>query len=387
MTRLERDRPDSLSVPEMLRIMDVATALRQDRELVEEQLNVEALKERLKERMLAASKVTGESVTPEEVDAAIKQYYASLYTFREPKLTFPVALAHLWVRRVMIGWIGGATLVSAAMLWTLYLSPNARLSTRGKTHRLAEKLAVEVAGHVESVRSTAKGGPLAPEVARLAAEAEAYRKKDDPNGLESVRQALNGVESRLREVDKLSGEIADLAETIPALARDVKVAPEVARLAAEAEVYRNKDDAQGLGSIRDALANLKSRLDEEYSVTAVVQNTVSGRNKSTIDRDFPDKGGKKLSGHYLFVQARKADGTVLPRQIYDNELYKDKEVTVWAERIPDEVFERLKKDKLADGILNETAFAVKRRGMLDEEITMPGADGKPIARLGRITEW
>src|ERR1700683_4449609 len=123
MTGLDRNRASALSVPEMLRIMDVATALRQDRELVEEQLNVEALKERLKERMLAASKVTGEAVTAEEVDAAIKQDYASLHTFHEPKLSFPVAMAHLWVRRIMIGWLGGATLVSVSLLWSLYLSP------------------------------------------------------------------------------------------------------------------------------------------------------------------------------------------------------------------------------------------------------------------------
>ena len=41
MTRLDAAVPTRSASPEMLRIMDVATALRQDRELVEEQLNVE----------------------------------------------------------------------------------------------------------------------------------------------------------------------------------------------------------------------------------------------------------------------------------------------------------------------------------------------------------
>jgi Family of unknown function (DUF6384) len=452
MTGLDRNRASALSVPEMLRIMDVATALRQDRELVEEQLNVEALKERLKERMLAASKVTGEAVTAEEVDAAIKRYYASLHTFHEPKLSFPVAMAHLWVRRIMIGWLGGATLVSVSLLWSLYLSPNALLSTRGQNHRLVKTLSLEVASRADAVKANAKGRTLAPEVARLAdeaedfskkddlsglqsvlqslnaldsrlreskklsaevasradvvkalakgrsvppevarlvAEAENYSKNDDPKGLETVLQSLNGLESRLRAVDKLKGEIADLAETVPAIAIDKKVAPEVTRLAAEAEVYGKKDEAQGLASVRDALVNLRSRLSEEYAVTAVSRDTFNGRNRNTIDHFIPDpeKKEQKFSAHYLFVQAKKADGTILTRRIYDNELYKDKDVTVWAERIPDEVFERLRKDKLADGILNETAFAVKRKGMLDEEITMPGADGKPLARLGRITQW
>ena len=320
MTRLDRDRPDSLSVPEMLRIMDVATALRQDRELVEEQLNVEALKERLKERMLAASKVTGESVTPEEVDAAIRQYYASLYSFREPKLGVPVALAHLWVRRVAIARTAGVALVAVGMAWWLFLSPTASLSPRGRNHR---------------------------------------------------------------QVEALAATIARTGKDIRALAADKAVAPEVDRLAAEAEVYRKRDDTDGLERVRKSLADLEKRLGEAYTI-----NVVPGADrKSAIDRYFKDREGKRLAGYYLIVEARAPDGTVLRRRIHDDQNDSHKDVTTWAERVPEAVYERLKRDKLKNGTLNETAFAVKRKGVADEEVTMPGPDGKPLARLGRITEW
>ena len=316
MSRLESARPDSLSVPEMLRIMDVATALRQGRELVDEQLNVDQLKERLRERMLAAAKVTGEDVTPEEVDAAIRQYYSSLHTFSEPAMSFPVALAHAWVRRREILAKGGAAVAAGALIWWLFLSPNARLSASGRAHRQAARIAAEIAKQAGVVRS---------------------------------------------------------------IARDPKVEPELARLAAEADALRNRDDPKGLAAVRDAVAGMETKLGEEYAVTVV-----SGANrKSVIARDYKNRP----SGYYLIVEARKADGQPLARRIHNDETDSDREVTTWGERVPEAVYERLKRDKLDDGILNETAYAVKRKGVLDEEVTMPGLDTRPLARMGRITQW
>jgi hypothetical protein len=89
----------------------------------------------------------------------------------------------------------------------------------------------------------------------------------------------------------------------------------------------------------------------------------------------------------LIVEARTSDGTALKRRVHNIETGKDKEVTKWAERVPKEVYDRLARDKKEDGVLNETTFAVKRRGEAEEQVTMPGADGKPLTRLGQITEW
>jgi hypothetical protein len=305
-------------VPEMLRIMDVATTLRLDRELVEEQLNFEDLKARLKERMLAASKVTGESVTPEEVDAAIDRYYANLYTFHEPKMSFAVAMAHAWVRRgPILGW--GFVLTLAALVWVIFFTPP--VSNR----------------------------------AHIAAQLDRY--------------------------------INERAHIIRSIARDPRVAPEVDRLTAEAFASRKVWDATRLKTLRQEVDDLEAKLTEEYDIISVPLETRNGKNQNTIVRYPPDNDGKKIKAYYLFVQARKPDGSALPRRIRSSETAVEKVVTTWGEQIPEAVYERLKKDKLDDGILNETAFAVKRMRVLDEEVTMPGLDGKPLARMGRITEW
>lgn len=95
-------RPEQLSLPELIRIMDVATELRKEQEIVEEQLNLDQIKVRLRERLLEAAKVAGEPVTAEQIDAAIAEYYDKLYVFEEPAWGWETMLAHFYVHRVTI---------------------------------------------------------------------------------------------------------------------------------------------------------------------------------------------------------------------------------------------------------------------------------------------
>ena len=92
-------KPEQLSLPEMIRIMDVATVLRKEREIVEEQLNFDQIKARLRERLLEAAKLSGEPITAEQIDAAIDDYYDKLHSFEEPEWSWNVMLAHLYVHR------------------------------------------------------------------------------------------------------------------------------------------------------------------------------------------------------------------------------------------------------------------------------------------------
>ena len=83
--------------------------------------------------------------------------------------------------------------------------------------------------------------------------------------------------------------------------------------------------------------------------------------------------------------AHTADGRVLPRAIHNVETGQAETVSTWGEYVPDEVWERIKADKKSDGILDETLFAVKKRGELTPQIVMNG-----VAKVGvrrQITRW
>jgi hypothetical protein len=311
---------ESLSLPELLRIMDVATALRQDRELVEQQLNLDELKARLRERLLAGSTVTGEAVTPEEVDAAIDRYFTTQNTFAEPTRNLEVTLAHLYVRRHTLGkWLGLA-LAALAAVWFLFLWDRGPLSPTGRARRQLASLSSAVDRSRETIRATT----------------------DDPEAL-----------------------------------------AELERLDREAELYEGQADRGQLETVRAAMADLEGKLNGEYTVRIVSRPG----ERSAVVRHKPATEGGGISGYYLFVEAVAPDGTVLPRRISNAEEGTVAEVTQWAERVPSEVYERIRRDKQQDGIVDENVFAVKRKGRLDEEVTLPGPDGQPLERLGQITQW
>ncbi|MFO0951155.1 MAG: DUF6384 family protein [Isosphaeraceae bacterium] len=374
MSTANTPRAETLSVAEMLRIMDVATALRQDRELVEEQLNLDALKAKLREKMFAAAKVTGENVSQEEVDAAVDQYYARLYAFHEPPMSLPLALAHLYVRR----WELGGWAAAIVAVWFLFLSPNGPFTITGRTHQQVVRISSDIERRLATLRATA-----ADDATRLSQQADELARADDPPKLRKLADEVAELESQLAQVAKLKAEAEKSAANAKAIARDPSVGPEVDRLAAEAATYAKERDVKRLNGVVDGLTRMESRLDEEYTVSILA--APGGR--SAFTRLMPAKDGKRVSEYYVIVQAKRPDGSLVGRRVHNSENGKDRDVTTWAERVPEGVYRRLEHDKKADGILNETTFAVKLRGLTSEQVVMPAEDGKSLVRLGQITDW
>jgi hypothetical protein len=86
-----------------MRIMDVATALRERRETVERELNRDELKMELRDKLMSAAAVVGEQVTPEEVEIAVDRYFDTMYSYQEPTRGLSIMLAHLYLRRGRAG--------------------------------------------------------------------------------------------------------------------------------------------------------------------------------------------------------------------------------------------------------------------------------------------
>ena len=184
-----------LSVAEMLRIMDVATALRQGRELVEEQLNRDQLRPLLREKILSAAKVTGEDVSPEEVEVAIDRYFASLYTFEEPPPSLKRTLAYLYVSRVAIATWSGILVVVVGLGGWLFLAKSGPLTITGRNYQKVEGLYREFSRRENSLRAIARDPGAIAEIDRYAGEAKIYRSQEDARKLAPVVNALANLES------------------------------------------------------------------------------------------------------------------------------------------------------------------------------------------------
>ena len=307
-----------LPIEDLMRIMDVATALRKERETASQQLDLESTKENLRKRLLAAAEVVGDNVTEAEVDVAIEQYFSRLHAFEPPRWSFGVFLAHLYIRRKWVLGVGVPVLLTALVGTWLLFSASSPWSSENRRNSTVLQVAERV-----------------------------HHRRD----------------------------------TIYALTSDSDTLADVDSILAEATTHQKHGDAPALRKLAARLEAIESVLSEEYTVYLVAKG------QTGTQRHFTDAAGRRLSGNYLIVEAKNSRGELVECPILNAETRQTLRVKRWAERVPEEVYERIRRDKEVDGILDEIVFSAKRRGQPREEIIIKGSDGKPIERAGQITQW
>jgi hypothetical protein len=127
------------------------------------------------------------------------------------------------------------------------------------------------------------------------------------------------------------------------------------------------------------LSQLDEILRKDYQVNVVNKDGV----KSGIDRYF----NGNISSFYLIVEATDANDNVVPIQIKNIENGNISIVKLWGEQVPKEIYERIKEDKMSDGIVDDKLFSIKEKGYISDKIIMKGTDNRPLIRTGQITKW
>ncbi len=312
--------PLGMDLEEMLRILDVASELGREQEVVEREFNREQIKQRLRERLMETAQLTGEPLTELQADAAVDWYYDHLHQYQDPRPGFSLWLAHLYIRRHLIFGVLLSAILIGATIWALWLAPFAPFSAKNIRQQNLDAAQQQIDRYVQSIRSITTSPEVLSRVDKLKNESRTHYDNAEPEKLEPLEQQLEQMEQQLKE---------------------------------------------------------------DFTITVV-----GGENqKSGFERNYEDEQGKRLSGYYLVVEARQADGTVLPRSIRNAETDTTETVSRWAERVPRAVYERLLADKQGDGVLDETVFAIKRRGETDIQMIMPAPDQMPLTREAQITRW
>lgn len=304
-----------LSLPEMLRVLDVARQLREDRQTAQQTLQRDELRTELRRKLKQSAEVSGDTVSDAEIDAAIDQYFDNMHVFHAPPPGFSTFLAHVYVlrRRVAVG--VAAVALSVATLWFLFGSPWAPLSPS----RRAANRAVAMVTQAESLQQ----------------QIDAI----------SVDSQANNQAKRMVELVRAS----------------------------------SNTDASQASATNEELAQMLAVLKSQFEVHIVG----SANERSAFERTHNQRG----AGFYVIVEARDEHGNVLPQSIRNVETGQSQTVKRWAQRVPEDVYKRLQRDKLDDGVLNETLFATKPRGRLAPEFNLLGSDGRPITQSAQITQW
>ena len=182
---------DTLDLHEMMRIMDVASTLRKERETVLRELNLEQTKQHLRERLQAAAEVTGDQVTPAEIEAAIDQYYANLHAFVEPRRSLRTVLAHLYIRRRAIAAVFIPLVLMGVLVWALFLARFAPLSGEARQQRRIATVQASIERQHNEIQAIVRDADSKSEAESLLAESEVYKNDGNAQALNSVADELD----------------------------------------------------------------------------------------------------------------------------------------------------------------------------------------------------
>ncbi|WP_417670931.1 DUF6384 family protein [Roseibium sp.] len=179
---------------------------------------------------------------------------------------------------------------------------------------------------------------------------------------------------RIELAQELPARLTDLSERIKGLTNDDT-------LTAKADALRG----DGLAAAADgkAEASRKAATDLQDLATALAQSfevhIVSRPGTPTGVTRIPDVN-RNTKNYYLVVEARDSDSKPLSYNVVSEEDGKSESVTIWAQRVSKAVFDRVRRDKEQDGIVQDTLLGTKKRG--EEDIGWKSGVGE-----GAITQW
>ncbi len=218
-------KTSSLSLAEMMRIMDVATEMRNQRETVEKEFAVDETKRLLREKLLQTTAITGERVTDAEVDAAIEAYFSTLYTYHEPKGSLSLMLAHLYVRRGHLAIVAVLAVTLLVTGWLTMRIATTKFSRTARSIRKATRIESSIRSNLMRARAISKDSDVTEELDRWEDQSKVAREQLDTETLEKVNNRLMELLTQLSDAyevriladpDQRSGFTRYFKDEIPA---------------------------------------------------------------------------------------------------------------------------------------------------------------------------
>jgi hypothetical protein len=197
----------------------------------------------------------------------------------------------------------------------------------------------------------------------------------DTDALANARRELSEFVARARELAELPNTLNARIAQIRAVALDEEDRKRAERL------YRDGRDAAAashIPALKESVAQLRdmaATLEQEYTIVITGGKWRYRRNNPSV------------KSYYVIVEAIDPAGRRLPRIIRNEEDGSSSSVTQWGERVPFEVYERVRRDKQDNGVIEQNEFGRKERGRMEERVTLRLENGEPLPRAGKITRW
>jgi hypothetical protein len=422
----ESEKKPKVELDQVMLAMDVVDTLRHQQELVNRELASDERDQALIDKVKQMYASQGIEVTDEIIAEGVTALKEDRFAYRPPPPKGSLWLAKLYVNRTRWAKVGAVLTIALLAVFLFY-----RLAYVGHEARSRMRTTQEINKQIEqqedrvtfgkqrlknltqALSSARKNVPEQSELAarRLSTEAgsqlsaaetqlQAFDKLPlTPNlDADSLAQRSAAVKGRLEQRASLVSEMnahLDRAEAAITGLSDLAVLPqklrnqrdsllaeaqeEKARLQAE-KLYRDATVALDRGDVEEAhkvsaaLKSMQNQVLQEYVLRIVSRpGTPSG-----VWRQPPRRPGGR--NYYVIVEAVTPKGERLTLPVTSEEDGTTQNVQQWGLRVDASLFDRIRRDKLDDGIIQNNRFGIKERGYLTPNYLMETTGGA-------ITRW
>ena len=423
---VENEKPVKIELDEVMLAMDVVDTLRHEQQLVERELASDEQDKALIEKVKRMYASQGLEVTDEVIAAAVAALREGRFTYQPPPPRGPVWLANLYVRRNWLAKWAAILAASLAGMFFLYqvalVAPEER--QRQKTAKsfnttISQQLdqlsvAKQRLAHLNQALGRAEKSPFASEVAAkvllteagqqlagaetrlqaleklplqpnltvdsLVREGEVIKRRLEQRGtlVSAVNAQLDKAEAAIHDLGELAGlrdKLASQRQSLLAESREEAARTQTDKLYSDALAALNRGDLAAARRESTALQELYDHLVQEYEVRIVSRPDLP----SGIRRTLPNRPG--VRNYYVVVEAVTSQGKRLTVPITSEENGKTYNVQHWGQRVDESLYDKIRRDKLDDGIIQNNRFGVKERGYLSPQYLMPTTGGAiPVVR-------
>jgi uncharacterized protein DUF6384 len=177
-----------------------------------------------------------------------------------------------------------------------------------------------------------------------------------------------------RALTTLPTDLQSAYETVVSTTQDPKALDEAQKLLSSGEAAYAQRDLGGAGAVVGQLRGLQGRLEQQYELRIVSRPG----ERSGIERYSIENPSSR--NYYLIVEAIGPSGVPLILPMRSEEDGTVHPVRRWGLRVDRATYDKVKADRLDDGIIEQNVVGEKRRGELDPHYT--------VATTGAaITKW
>jgi len=181
-------------------------------------------------------------------------------------------------------------------------------------------------------------------------------------------------QARIELTETLPKNLRQAHANVLTVAGDADAKQKADQLLADGERAIRNGDRAGAAKARGDLGALAEDLTREYTLTIVSRPGET----TAVWRRPPNRS--QARNYYLIVEAIAPDGRKLSLPIRSEETGETSTVTKFGVRVPESVYEGVRRDKTDDGIVQRSRFGIKKRGTLAIDYQMPFEGGF-------ITKW